>query len=333
MVVMAQTKSNAAMIVDCGAYSGGRRVRDLAFDQISEILASGSGFVWLRLFEPDAALMKRVQDRFGLHELAVEDALRAHQRPKLDAYGDSLLLVLHTAQLSKEKVEFGELYVFAGPSYVVTVRHAASPSLDPVRVRCESEPARLAQGPGAVLHAVCDFVVDHYIPVVDRLEDQLAALEEAIFARGRRARTTQELYAIKRSLTRLRRIAIPLADILDHLARAGHAIVHDDARPYYRDVVDHVMRIRERTELMREMLDAAMQVNLALISVAQNDAVRKLAGWAALLAVPTLVTSYFGMNFKHMPELEWEYGYPAVVGITIVFCLLLHRRLKRAGWL
>lgn len=332
-MIVAQAKVHAGMIVDCGAYSDGQRIRDLALDQVSETLAAGNGFVWLRLFEPDAVLMKQVQERFGLHELAVEDALRAHQRPKLEAYGESLLLVLHTAHLSKDKVEFGEVYILAGTRYVVTVRHAASPSLDPVRARYEAEPAQSKNGPGSVIYTVCDFVVDNYLPVVDRLEDQLAALEEAIFARGRRARTTQDLYAIKRSLTHLRRIVIPLADILDHLARGGHAIVRQDTRPYYRDVADHVIRIRERTELMREMLDAAMQVNLALISVAQNDAVRKLAGWAALLAVPTLVTSYFGMNFKHMPELEWEYGYPAVVGITIVFCLLLHRRLKRAGWL
>ncbi len=321
------------MIVDCGAYEQGRRVADVSLDKIGEMLARESAFVWLRLFEPDEALMQRVRQQFGLHELATEDALRARQRPKLETYGDALFVVFHNAQLVKDALLFGETYLFVGRRYVVTVRHGASPSFDPVRARCEANPGQLAKGPGCVLYAVSDFVVDSYMPVVDRMEDQLAAIEEAVFVRGRRRRTTQELYAIKRNLTRLRRAVFPLADIFSHLLRSAHPLIDEEARPYYRDVADHVLRIRERTDLMREMLDAALHVNLALVTIAQNDVTKKLAGWAALLAVPTLVASFYGMNFKHMPELEWSYGYPAVITMIIAVCILLYRKLKRAGWL
>lgn len=330
---MTHPKTAANRIVDCGVYEDGRRVRDVSLDEIRPVLAQEGAFIWLRLFEPDEKLMKQVQTLFGLHELAVEDALRAHQRPKLESYGNALFVVLHTVQLVKDALHFGEAHVFAGPRYLVTVRHGASPSFEPVRERCEANPGQLARGPGYVLYAVSDFVVDNYLPVVDRLEDQLAAIEEAVFLRGRRRRTTEELYAIKRNLTGLRRVVIPLTDIFGQLLQSANSIIQEDARPYYRDVVDHAVRIRERTELMREMLDAALHVNLALVTIAQNDVMKKLAGWAALLAVPTLVTSYYGMNFKHMPELDWKYGYPAVIGMIIALCILLHRKLKRAGWL
>lgn len=321
------------MVIDCGAYAGGRRIRDVSLDEIGRALAQDGAFVWLRLFEPDETLMKQVQKQFGLHDLAVEDAHRAHQRPKIEAYGDAFFIVLQNAQMIKGALQLGETHIFVGRRYVVTVRHGASLSLDPVRERCERNPDQLAQGPGCVLYAVTDFVVDSYAPVVDRLEDQLAALEEAVLIRGRMRRTTQELYAMKRNLTDLRRVVIPLADIFNQLLHNAHPLVHDDARPYYRDVADHVARLRERTELMREMLDAALHVNLALVTITQNDVMKKLAGWAALLAVPTLVTSYYGMNFKHMPELDWKYGYPALIAIIITLCLLLYRKLKRAGWL
>jgi magnesium transporter len=321
------------MVIDCGAYAGGRRIGDVSLDEIGGTLAQEGVFVWLRLFEPDEALMKQVQEKFGLHDLAVEDAHRAHQRPKLEAYGDAFFVVLQNAQLLKDTLHFGETHIFVGQRYVVTVRHGVSPSLEPVRARCERNPEQLAQGPGCVLYAVSDFVVDSYLLVVDHLEDHLAVLEEAVLVKGRMRRTTQELYAMKRNLTGLRRVVIPLSDIFAQLLHNAHPLIHDDARPYYRDVADHVARIRERTELMREMLDTALHVNLALVTITQNDVMKKLAGWAALLAVPTLVASYYGMNFKHMPELEWKYGYPAVIAIIIALCVLLHRKLRRAGWL
>jgi len=321
------------MIATCAVYAGGRRLRDIAIKEIGEVLASTDDFVWLGLVEPDEKLMRSVQEAFSLHDLAVEDAHRAHQRPKVEAYGDCLFVALHTVQLIGGDVHFGETHLFVAPRYVVSVRHGASASYTPVRERCERAPELMAKGPGFILYAIMDFVVDNYMPIVDALEDELEAVEDQIFKVSYRRKTTERLYHLKRRVTALRRAVLPLLEVSNQVGRSGSSLIPEDTQPYFRDVHDHVQRINEATENMREMLATALHVNLSLVSVGQNEVVKRLAGWGAILAVPTMVASLYGMNFEHMPELHWQYGYPVVVGITAVACLVLYRRLKRADWL
>lgn len=320
-------------VVHCVAYRDGHRVRDITIEDISEALKEDGVFVWLGLHEPNEPLMKKVQQEFGLHDLAVEDAHRAHQRPKLETYGDSLFVALHTAQMIDSEVHFGETHLFVGPRYVVTVRHGASLSYAPLRTQCEAKPDRLSAGPGYVLYALMDFVVDNYFPIIEDLEDQLSDLEDRIFKGAYKRRTTEELYALKRQIMRLRRAVVPLGEACNHLVRLEDGLMSEVIRPYFRDVHDHVMRISEATETMHEMLTTALHVNLSLLSIGQNDVVKKLAGWGAILAVPTLVASVYGMNFQNMPELHWRFGYPVMAGGTLTVCFLLHRKLRRSGWL
>lgn len=329
----ARSPQTAKMIVNCVAYANGRRLRDIDIEEISEVLEQPDTFIWLGLLEPSEELMKEVQEEFGLHDLAAEDAHRAHQRPKFEVYGDCLFVVLHTGQLAGGKVHFGETHVFVGPRYVVSVRHGASASYAPVRERCERTPGLLALGSGYVLYAIMDFVVDNYIPVVGALEDDLASLEDQIFKAAGKRKTAQRIYQLKREVMAVRRAIYPLLEVCDQLSRFTSNIIPDDTRPYYRDVHDHVVRINEAIDNVREMLTTALHVNLSLVSIGQNDVVKKLAGWGAILAVPTLVASVYGMNFQFMPELQWEFGYPAVVALTAVVCLMVFRRLKRADWL
>ncbi|HSO07540.1 MAG TPA: magnesium/cobalt transporter CorA [Pelomicrobium sp.] len=324
--------SAPAAVIDCAAYAGGRRLRRVEVDEVGAALAQDAAFVWLGLYEPNEALMRRVQAELGLHDLAVEDAHRAHQRPKLEAYGDSLFVVLHTVRRGEAGVEFGETHVFVGPRYVVSVRHRSAASYAPVRQRCERMPELLAHGPSVVLYAIMDFVVDNYFPVMEALEDDFEALEERMFEAPSRAELTERIYALKREVMALRRALLPLTEVSNQLLYSSHALVREDVRPYFRDVHDHATQIFEANESMREMLTSALSVNLALVTVRQNEVVKKLAGWGAVLAIPVTVASVYGMNFRHMPELEWTYGYPLVVALTAAAAVLLHRGLKRAGW-
>ncbi|MGH8729998.1 MAG: magnesium/cobalt transporter CorA [Burkholderiales bacterium] len=321
------------MIVNCAAYSKGRRMCDITIEEISDILEQESAFVWLGLYEPDEELLKKVQEEFALHDLAVEDAHRAHQRPKLERYGDSLFIVLHTAQMADEEIEFGETHVFVGPRYVVTVRHGASLSYVPVRQRCEASPHLLRKGPAFALYAIMDFVVDNYLPIVESFEERLEGLEEHIFAGSTKRDATREIYDLKSNLMRLRRAVSPLSEICSQLMRFDVKLIPDEMNPYFRDVQDHVIHINEDTDNMREMLGTALNANISLLSVGQSEVTRKLAGWAAILAIPTMVGGIYGMNFERMPELEWRFGYPLVLGVIALACFLVYRRLKRAGWL
>jgi magnesium transporter len=324
------------MVVNSAAYAGGRRVADVAIDEIGEALKHEDRFIWIGLHEPDAHLLQQVQQAFGLHDLAVEDAHRAHQRPKLERYDDSLFVVLRTAQMNREqqRIEFGETHLFVGAQYVVSIRHGASLSYAEVRVRCEATPQLLCQGPGFVLYALMDFVVDHYFPIVDALEDDLEALEEEIFAEAPLSRqTTRRIYELKRDLLEVKRAVSPLIDICNRLMRFDIALVPEDTRPYFRDVYDHVIRINEVIDNLRELLTSALEANLSLISVAQNDAMKRLAGWAAIIAVPTMIAGIYGMNFDFMPELKWQYGYPVSMVLMVGACAFLYYRFKRSGWL
>jgi magnesium transporter len=327
------TPQTQTQIVNCAAYAHGRKVGDVAIDDISEVLKADGKFVWVGLHEPSDELLRKVQEEFGLHDLAVEDARNAHQRPKLEEYGDSLFVVLRTARLAESGPEFGETHAFVGPRYVVTVRHGPSLSYADVRSRCESTPHLLAKGPGFVLYAIMDFIVDHYFPIVDDFEERLAALEDEIFDGKFNASTTTRIYELKRQLVTVKRAVSPLIDVCNRLVRFDMAFIPDTARPYFRDIYDHVVRINESIDNLRELLTTALEANLSLASMQQNEVTKKLAGWAAILAVPTAIAGIYGMNFQHMPELRWEYGYAVVMVAIVVICGTLYWRFSKAGWL
>jgi len=322
-------------LVNCVAYADGRRVADVAIADISETLKHGDQFVWIGLYEPDEGLLREVQKELGLHDLAIEDAHRAHQRPKIERYGDSLFAAMRTAQLNRaeRRIDFGETHLFVGPGYLVSVRHGPSLSYTEVRARCEATPQLLRKGPGFALYALMDFVVDQYFPIVDSLEEDLDQLEAEIFQEVFSRETTARIYRMKRELLELKRAVSPLVDVSNRLMRFDLALIPEDTRPYFRDVYDHAVRINEMVDMQRELLSSALEAHLALISVAQNESMKKLTAWAAIIAVPTMVAGVYGMNFKHMPELEWAFGYPAVLAVTVAVCAVLYARFKRTGWL
>ena len=322
-------------VVACVAYSGGRRVANVALGDISEVLKQEDRFVWIGLYEPDEALLREVQDEFGLHDLAIEDAHAANQRPMVERSGDSLYTARRTAPPDREqrRIAFGETHLFVGSRYVVSVRHGASLSYADVRARCEAQPQLLSKGPGFVLHAIMDFVVDQYFPIVDALEDSLEALEEEIFNERISRETTMRIYTLKRDLLEIKRGVSPLVDICNRLMRADYEMIPEDARPYFRDVYDHAVRINEKVDGLRELLGTALEANLSLTTIAQNEATKRITGWAAIFAIPTMIAGVYGMNFEFMPELQWRWGYPVVMAVTIGLCGLLYYRFKRSGWL
>jgi magnesium transporter len=329
------------MVVACAAYQHGRRVADIDIEQVGasglDLAARGDGaagdqFVWLGLHEPDEDLLRRVQGRFGLHDLAIEDAHAAHQRPKLEIYGDSLFVVLRTAQLKGRRIVFGETHIFAGRGYVVTVRHGPSSSYAELRARCEQAPALLRLGESFVLYSLMDFVVDNYFPIIDTLEAEVDDLELEAADQDSDRNDIGRIYELRRQLLVLRRTVSPLLDVCDRLVRFDVPLVEQDMRPYFRDVRDHVIRVDERIDDLRELLTSTMETNLLLASVRQNDVMKKLAGWAAILAVPTAVFGLYGMNFEAMPEVRSPYGYPAVLVAVAVLCSYLYYRFRRAGW-
>lgn len=329
----ANSRAYHAMVMKCVAYTQGRRVGDIGIEQISDCLGRDDTFVWLGLREPNDVLLDKIQQEFGLHELAIEDTRSAHQRPKLEGYGNSLFLVMQTAQIYRNTLEFGETHIFVGPRFIVTVRHGTPLSFSKVRERCEGMPESLAKGPGFALYALMDFIVDNYMPVVDGLQGRFERLEEDIFKNRYNQQTLEKLYDLKRELLQLRGAATPLLDICNELTRFHGSIISEDIQFYFRDISDHVKRINQSIDSMREMLTAAMQVHLALVTVGQNEVVKRLAGWGAILALPTMVFSLYGMNFRHMPELDGEYSYPVLIGGLLVACAVLYGRLKKAGWL
>jgi magnesium transporter len=336
-------------VVNCVAYAGGRRISDVAIEDISEALKHADRFVWIGLHEPSEDLLRRVQEEFGLHDLAVEDARHAHQRPKIERYDDDLFVVLRTAQInpSQNRIEFGETHIFVGLRYVVSVRHGPSHPYVDVRKRCEATPQLLVQGSGFVLYALMDFVVDQYFPIVATLERQLDALEEQIFGEEFTPETTARIYELRRDLLEVKRAVSPLVDICNRLMRFDLDVIPEDTRPYFRDVYDHVVRINELVDNLRELLSSAFEAQLSLISSkqieaaqqqshamqAQNEAMKQLAAWAAIIAVPTMIAGVYGMNFEFMPELRLRWGYPLIMLAMFGACGFLYYRFKRSGWL
>ncbi|MEU8568664.1 magnesium and cobalt transport protein CorA [Streptomyces pathocidini] len=327
------------MIVDCAIYRDGRRTEGPAdfSDALGEARAAGDSFLWIGLHEPAEAEFAHVTSEFGLHPLAVEDALKAHQRPKLEVYDDSLFLVLKPVVYDEAAatVTAGELMVFVGDSFVVTVRHGEGAPLAAVRRRLEEDPQVLRHGPTAVMYAVSDAVVDHYVSVGAELQNDLEALEADVFAPdgGDTKGTAARIYSFKRQVLEFRRATGPLADPILRLAGAGVPFVHESTRPFFRDVSDHLTRANEYVEGLDRLLSDILNAHLAQMGVRQNNDMRKISAWAAMAAVPTMVAGIYGMNFEHMPELGTVWGYPAAVAVMAGAVLALHRLFKRRGWL
>lgn len=321
-------------IINCAAYADGKRISDVNLQDVHTALKDEHQFVWIGLHEPSEQILQKVKNEFDLHELAVEDAHNAHQRPKVEIYNDSIFVVLRTITRNKaEHTEFGETHFFVGENFVVVVRHGSSVSYTEVRNRCESNPELLKKGVGSVLYAVMDFIVDHYFPVVHDMEMELEEIEAKIFKEKPSRETTEQIYDLKRELLEVKRAVSPLIEVCNKLMRFEIKCISEETRPYFRDVYDHVMRINENVDNTRELLNSAMEANFSLISISQSDVSKKFAGWAAIIAVPTMVAGFYGMNFKFMPELEWHYGYFAVIFVTITLCLTLFFFFKRSGWL
>lgn len=334
MIAAMDIIQHPACVMNCIAYGRDGSKREISIDHISDVLDVDDGsFVWVGLYQPGEELLDKMQEEFGLHDLAVEDAHHAHQRPKIEAYGNSLFIAAHTAQLVADKIAFGETQIFLGPRYLLTVRHGASLSYAPVRSRVERDPSLLAIGPSYGLYAVLDFIVDNFLPIVDAFRAKLTTLEQHIFAEEFKRDTVVHLYELKGELTRLRLAVAPMQDITGQLSRGANPLVSEEMRLYFRDVFDHTQRVNDTTDTLREMLTAAMSVNLALVTVAQGEVVKRLAGWAGLLAAPTLIASWYGMNFVHMPELAGRWSYAILIVVVAAVCVGLYALLKRAKWL
>ncbi|MER6778824.1 MULTISPECIES: magnesium and cobalt transport protein CorA [unclassified Streptomyces] len=328
-----------SVIVDCAMYRDGRRSpapEDLS-DALDEARASGDAFLWVGMYEPTEEEFEHVSKEFRLHRLAVEDALTAHQRPKLEVYDDSLFVVLKPVMYDEDTdtVTTGELMLFIGDSFVVTVRHGEGAALSAVRHRLEHEPEVLRHGPTAVLYAVSDAVVDHYIEVAAELQADLEEVEAEVFAPQATdtKNTAARIYGFKRQVLEFRRATSPLLQPMDRLAFGNVPFVHEHAQPFFRDVADHLTKASEYIEGLDRLLSDALAAHLAQMGVRQNDDMRKISAWAAMAAVPTMVAGIYGMNFDHMWELRQPWGYPAVILVMVGACLGLHRLFKTRGWL
>jgi magnesium transporter len=326
------------MLVSCVAYENGRKLADIPVDDISEYVHRPNCFIWVAMFEPTQSELGQMAEEFGLHELAVEDASKGHQRPKIEEYGDSLFAVLHPVEIVKpddgaEELKIGEVDIFVGPNYVLTVRHRTQLGFAAVRARTEREPELLRHGAGFVLYALIDNVVDRYFPVLDQLETRLEASEEQLFTSASSRGKIEELYTIKRQLMALKHIVAPLMEAVGKLYGGRVPHLCQGTQEYFRDVYDHLARINGTIESIREMLTTAIQVNLALIGIADNEVTKRLAAWGALITVPTLIAGIYGMNFKHMPELDWSIGYPLVVFGMVAIDAMLFVRFRRVKWI
>jgi magnesium transporter len=288
--------------------------------------------VWIGVYEPSVEEFDAVAREFDLHELAVEDAVRAHQRPKLEVYGDTLFVVLKTVRFTgPSDVEGGEILLFVNPSFVVSVRHGQA-ALHDVRLRIEARPDLLACGAGAVLYAIVDRIVDDYEPVAEELASQIQDVERQVFSIDR-SNPAEQIYTLEREVLELHSAVSPLAPAVDRLARGHFDLLHSDLRTYFRDVHDHLLRLDDRIGGFRDLLSSALQANLTQASVRQNEDMRKISAWVAILAVPTGVAGIYGMNFEHMPELGWKLGYPLTLVVIVLICLALYWRFRRSGWL
>jgi magnesium transporter len=321
------------MLVNCVAYQQGEKVADIERQEISERLKQPGSFVWVALFEPDDAELTAMQEQFGLHELAVDDARNGHQRPKIEEYGQSLFVVLHTVELDGPQLHVGEVDIFVGANYVLSVRSRTRRGFSDVRARCETEPDLLKHGSGFVLYALMDSVVDRYFPVLDALSDEQERLEDEIFGGGLARRNIEALYDLKRRLMTLKHVVAPLFEAVGKLHGGRVPQVCSRSQDYFRDVYDHLGRMNQLIDGLRDMVTAAMSVSLSLIQLQENEITKRLAGYAALVAVPTLIAGIYGMNFKNIPELEWALGYPLAITAMVTIDSWLFWRFRKAKWL
>jgi len=337
-------RNRADTLIDCGVYVDGiRRTGRCEPSIIDEVRLTGDGFVWLGLHDPDETELAELAERYDLHPLAVEDALYAeHQRPKLDRYEDMLFAVLKTVRyvhpespaVDVEVVETGEISVFVGRDFVITVRRGEPRGLKGLRRSMEQDPERLALGPSAVLHAIMDRIVDDYLGVANSMQQDVDAVESAVFGGpGRSKRDAERIYVLKREVLELRRSVAPLQAPLRTLSERPVRLVHPEIREYFRDVEDHLSRVTEQIGSFDELLTTIIQANLAQVTVEQNEDMRRISAWVAILAIPTAVAGVYGMNFRDMPELTWRYGYPSTLILISLICFVLYRGFRRNGWL
>jgi magnesium transporter len=320
-------------VVASGVYVDGRRIANIAIEEASSWRSRPGHVVWIGLHEPDISILASVQRQFQLHDLAIEDADHAHQRPKIEQYGDALFIVARTAQLVDGDIGFGETHLFVGEGYLVSVRHGASTSYAPVRERCESCPRALARGEDYILYAILDFIVDNYSPVLETIQEEVETMEQLVLASGMTRTQIERLYLLRRDLLRLRNAVGPLVEVCRRLEHDSLPMIRPTMQPLFRDVTDHVRTVQEQIDSLREVLAFAFEASL-LVGQAQETAVsKKLASWLAIIAVPTAIAGIYGMNFKHIPELNWEYGYYAVLAIIASACTGLFLRFRKVGWL
>ena len=322
------------MLINCVAYENGTRLGVLTAVEISDYMQRPGCFVWVSLCDPTPQELDIMQEEFGLHELAVEDARHGHQRPKIDEYEDSLFVVMQILDLTDEgEVDVGEVNIFVGRNYVLSVRQHSKKNFLVVRQRCEREPDLLRQGASFVLYALMDAVVDHYFPIMDRLESELDAIEERIFTKGAARSNIERLYTLKRKIMKIKHAVAPLMEAIGKLAGGRGAEVCINSREYLRDVFDHLTRINASLESIRETIGTAIQVNLSMVAIEEGEVNKKLAAWAGIFAIATALAGVWGMNFEHMPELQWQYGYVFALGLIVSAAAFLYYRFRRAGWL
>jgi magnesium transporter len=321
------------MLINCVAYQEGRKLSDITTEQISDYVSRPECFVWVALKDAEAGELAEMQEEFGLHELAVEDAHHGHQRPKIEEYGDSLFVALHNIDIVGDELKVGEVDIFVGPNYVLSIRSRMEQGFTAVRARCEREPELLKYGSGFVLYALMDAVVDRYFPVLDALEVELERVEERIFSGSSARANIEALYALKRKLMTLQHAVVPLLEGVGKLYGGRVPHVCAGMQEYYRDVYDHLVRINQSIISLRDMVITAISVNLSMITLQENETTKRLASYAALVAVPTMIAGIYGMNFKHMPELDWVWGYPLAMVLIVAIDTYLFFRFRKAKWL
>jgi len=322
------------MLINCVAYRDGRKLADIDVEDISRYVGQPDCFVWVALRDASDAELAKMQEEFGLHDLAVEDARHGHQRPKVEEYGDTLFVVLHTVELDAiDRMQVGEVHAFVGPNFVLTVRNRSHQSLLGVRERAEREPHLLRHGAGFVLYALMDAIVDRYFPFIDAMESELEAIEERIFEHGAARANIQRLYGLKQRIMVIKHAVTPLLESAGKLWSGRVPAVCEDNREYFRDVYDHLIRINGTLDGLRDTIGTAIQVNLSMVTIEESETTKRLAAWAGIFAVATAFAGVWGMNFEHMPELKWAYGYPLALGLIGATCGLLYWRFRRSGWL
>ena len=321
------------MLVDCVAYQDGKKLADISIADISEFVIRPECFVWVALKDPDAAELAEMQAEFGLHELAVEDARHGHQRPKIEEFGSSLFAVLHNPKMESGVLSVGEVNIFVGPNYILSVRNNVEQGFTAVRERCEREPELLKHGSGFVFYALIDTVVDRYFPLLDALDVELEAIEERIFSSTSQRANIEALYALKQKLMKLQYAVVPLLEGVSKLYGGRVPHICAGLSEYYRDVYDHLVRIQQSITSLREMVITAISVNLSMITLQDNQTTKQLAAYAALIGVPTLIAGVYGMNFQHMPELKWMFGYPMALALMVGIDFYLFGRFRKSGWL